>query len=125
MSMILSLVPPLGGILMARRRKYPAFQVFLVMLGVLFTLFYGFSSGTRNIFASYLVTFLIGYVFAVERRQTKEMAVITIVCGAALLVSTKMMLDFRDVGLKDYILKGYYKEASHTQEGQSLAVDNN
>jgi oligosaccharide repeat unit polymerase len=125
MSMILYLVPPLGGILLARRHKYPKVQVFLVMLGVLFTLFYGFSSGTRNLFASYLVTFLIGYVFASSRRQTKEIVVITAVVAVALLVSTKVMLDFRDVGLKDYILKGYYTEASHTQEGQSLAVDNN
>jgi len=125
MSMILYLVPPLGGILLARRHKYPFFQVLLVMFGVVFTLFYGFSSGTRNIFASYLVTFLIGYVFAASRKQTREVAVITALCVAALLVSTKVMLDFRDVGLEDYILKGYYSEASHTQEGQSLAVDNN
>jgi oligosaccharide repeat unit polymerase len=125
MSMLLYLVPPLGGILLARRRKHPKFQVVLVMLGVAFTLFYGFSSGTRNIFASYLVTFLIGYVFAAERRQTKEMVVLASVCLVALVVSTKVMLDFRDVGLEDYITQGYYKDASHTAEGQGIAVDNN
>ena len=125
LSMVLYLVPPLGGILLARRNKHPKFQVFLVMLGVLFTMFYGFSSGTRNVFASYLVTFLIGYVFASHRRQTKELFTITALTVVALLVSTKVMLDFRDVGLKDYLLKGYYKDASHTEEGQSLAVDNN
>ena len=125
LDMLLYLVPPLGGILLARRKKHPGFQVFLVMLGVLFTLFYGFSSGTRNIFASYLVTFLIGYCFAAGKRQTKEMVLITVLSVVALVVSTKVMLDFRDVGIKDYITQGYYKEASHTQEGQSLAVDNN
>jgi oligosaccharide repeat unit polymerase len=125
LSMILYLVPPLGGILMAQRRKYAWFSVFMVMLGVLFTLFYGFTSGTRNIFASYLVTFLIGYVFAANRRQTKEILVISAICVLTMLVSTKVMLDFRDVGFEQYIMKGYYKDASHTQEGQSLAVDNN
>jgi len=125
MSMILYLVPPLGGILLARRRKHPKMQVFLVMLGVVFTLFYGFSSGTRNLFASYLVTFLIGYVFASNRRQTKEIVIITSFVVVALVVSTKVMLDFRDVGLKAYIQEAHYTEASHTQEGQSLAVDNN
>jgi oligosaccharide repeat unit polymerase len=125
LDMLLYLVPPLGGILIARRGKHSKLQVFLVMLGVLFTLFYGFSSGTRNIFASYLVTFLIGYCFAANRRQTKEMIVIAAFSVVALLVSTKVMLDFRDVGLKDYIGQGYYKEASNTQQGQSLAVDNN
>jgi len=125
LSMFLYLVPPLGGILVARRAKYSKFQVVLVMLGVLFTLFYGFSSGTRNVFASYLVTFLIGYCFAANRRQTKEIAIVTVLTVAALVVSTKVMLDFRDVGLSDYVTQGYYKQASHTAEGQSLAVDNN
>jgi oligosaccharide repeat unit polymerase len=125
LSMLLYLVPPLGGILLARRRKHSALGVGLVMLGVLFTLFYGFSSGTRNIFASYLVTFLIGYVFAAKRSQTKEILVITACAVVALVFSTKVMLDFRDVGLADYITKGIYKEASHTEEGQTLAVDNN
>jgi len=125
LSMLLYLVPPLGGILLARRKSHPGFQVALVMLGVLFTLFYGFSSGTRNIFASYLVTFLIGYVFAAHRRQTREIIILTALSVVALVFSTKVMLDFRDVGLQDYITQGYYKQASHTAEGQSLAVDNN
>lgn len=124
-SMILYLVPPLGGILMARRQKHPKGQVFLVLLGVLFTLFYGFSSGTRNVFASYLVTFLIGYCFAASPRQTKEIVIMALLAGVALVGSTKLMLDFRDVGLKDYILGEHYKDPSRTQEGQSLAVDNN
>jgi oligosaccharide repeat unit polymerase len=124
--MILYLVPPLGGILMARRQKYPKFQVFLVMLGVMFTLFYGFSSGTRNIFATYLVTFMIGYAFAADRRRTKEIGFLGICCAVALVISTQMMLDFRDVGLSDYIKWGYYKPGSHPQDSQSsLAVDHN
>jgi oligosaccharide repeat unit polymerase len=123
-NMILYLVPPLGGILIARRKKYTKMAVAWVTAGVAFTLFYGFSSGTRNIFASYLVTFLIGYCFAASRKQGKEIIVITVASVVALVVSTKVMLDFRDVG-KDYIVQGFYKEPSHTQEGQTLAVDNN
>jgi len=125
LSMILYLVPPLGGILMARRKKYPIVAVALVFLGVIFVLFYGFSSGTRNIFASYLVTFLIGYVFAAHKSQTKEIFLVTALCAVTLIVSTKLMLDFRDVGLEAYILKHYYTDQSNTAEGQGLAVDNN
>ena len=124
-NMILYLVPPLGGILIARRKKHGKLAVALVAAAVLFTLFYGFSSGTRNIFASYLVTFLIGYCFAASRKQAKEIVIITVASVVALVGSTKLMLDFRDVGLKDYIVQGFYKEGSHTQEGQLLAVDNN
>ena len=103
LSMILYLIPPLGGILIARRRQYPKLQVFLVFLAVMFTFFYGFSSGTRNVFLSYLVTFLIGYCFAASKRQVKEIAIICAVCGVVTVAATKIMLDFRDVGLKDYI----------------------
>ena len=126
LSMLLYLVPPLGGILLARRKRYGWFSLSLVFLGVFFTLFYGFSSGTRNIFASYLVTFLIGYCFAAGRKQSKEVVVLTIVTVLALLVATKVMLDFRDVGLRDYLTADFYSyDRSHTQEGQTIAIDNN
>jgi len=125
LSMLLYLVPPLGGILLARRKRYGWFSLSLVFLGVFFTLFYGFSSGTRNIFASYLVTFLIGYAFAANRRQTREIVIVTVLCVAGLVISTKMMLEFRDVGLKDYVRSGHETVRPHAEEGQSLAVDNN
>jgi oligosaccharide repeat unit polymerase len=125
LSMLLYLVPPLGAILIAQRRKYSWISVFLVLLGVLFTLFYGFSSGTRNVFASYLVTFLIGYIFAASRRQTTEMIVVGVICVATMLFATKVMLDFRDVGLKQYIEHRNWEDESHLAEGQTLAVDNN
>jgi oligosaccharide repeat unit polymerase len=125
LDMLLYLIPPLGGILLARRSQHPKFQNTLVMLGVLFTFFYGFSSGTRNIFASYLVTFLIGYVFAANRKQTKEMLILTGVCAFSMVLATKVMLDFRDVGFEEYIAQGLYTAPSHTAEGQTLAVDNN
>jgi hypothetical protein len=70
--------------------------------------------------------FVIGYCFAANRRQVKEIVIIALCSAVAVVVSTKVMLDFRDVGLKDYIAEGYYKEPAHThQEGQALAVDNN
>ena len=59
--MFIYLIPPLAGIIIARRARYSLFNLALIAFGLLFTLFYGFTSGTRNVFASYLVTFLIGY----------------------------------------------------------------
>ena len=124
-SMILYLIPPLGGILLARRRHYPWFQVLLVVPALLFTLFYGFSSGTRNIFLSYLVTFVIGYCFSASARQKKEIIILGLCSAVAVVVSTKLMLDFRVVGLKEYIAEGHHEGESNTQEGQTIAVDNN
>ena len=65
--MLIYLVPPLAGIILARRQRFSFFSLLLVIAGLLFTLFYGFTSGTRNVLASYLVTLLIGYAFAVGR----------------------------------------------------------
>ena len=124
-SMILYLVPPLGGVLLARRARFSKFQIFLVMLAVLFTLFYGFSSGTRNVFLSFLVTFLIGYCFAANRRQMKEIVVLGAITVVLLLVSTKMMLEFRNVGLRSYMIFGLYKVNSRPTDEGALAVDNN
>jgi oligosaccharide repeat unit polymerase len=125
LDMLLYLVPPLGGILLARRDKHPKFQVFLVMIGVAFVLFYGFSSGTRNLFDSYLVTFLIGYCFAARKEQKKEIIIMSAICAVAMVASTKIMLDFRESGFEQYITQGLYKQPSNTEEGQDIAVDNN
>jgi oligosaccharide repeat unit polymerase len=124
-SMILYLVPPLGGILIGRRRKYPVIQVFLVLLGVIFTLFYGFSSGTRNLFASYLVTFMIGYAFAADRSRKWELIILTVVCAVTEVGSAKIMLEFRDIGLLDYVRDGDYHASARPQGEQTLAVDHN
>ena len=50
LGLFIYLLPPLAGIMIARRHRYPAAQIFLVCLALLFTAFYGFTSGTRNMF---------------------------------------------------------------------------
>ena len=123
LGMLLFLIPPMAGIILAQRKKYSAPQLFIVVGALLFTLFYGFTSGTRHIFDSYLVTFLIGYVFASEDRQRKELLTIAGACAVLLLISTVLMVRFRDIGLKSY-LSGEHQESRETRE-ESLSVDLN
>jgi len=103
LSMLLYLVPPIAGIIYARRSSYNAFQIGLVTLGFAFEMFYGFSSGTRNLFISFLVTFLIGYAFAMPKGRQTEMLAVMGGSLAAALVATVMMLNFRTVGLKEWL----------------------
>lgn len=103
LSMLLYLVPPIAGVVYARRSNYTAFQLALVTIGFAFEMFYGFSSGTRNLFISYLVTFLIGYAFGLHRGRTKELILVTSASAAVTLIATVMMLQFRTVGLKRWI----------------------
>lgn len=103
LGMVLYLVPPVAGIIIARRRTYSRLSLVLVGSGLLFTLFYAFSGGTRNVFAAYLLTFLIGYAFATGLDKKRELLTLTLAIATLLIVSTFAMLHFRDAGLASYM----------------------
>jgi hypothetical protein len=103
LGMLLYLVPPVAGIIMARRRSYSSFSLLLVGAGLLFTLFYAFAGGTRNVFASYLVTFLIGYAFAAGLEKKRELLIVSTATAVLLLASAYAMLHFRTDGLANYL----------------------
>ena len=107
LQLLIYLIPPLSGIIFARRYRFTLPQLVLVGATFLFTLFYGFSSGTRNIFASYLVTFFIGYAFALTPGRRKELIILGASCAVAFLVATVVMLEFRNVGFQNW-LDGVY-----------------
>jgi hypothetical protein len=101
--MVLFLIPPMSGIILARRRNYSSGQLVFIVFFLLFTLFYGYTSGTRHIFDSYLVTFLIGYAFATQKARRHELLYVAAVCAGLLIFSTVTMVKFREVGLKGYL----------------------
>jgi oligosaccharide repeat unit polymerase len=120
--MFIYLIPPLAGVIMGRRKRYGIFQLIAVALGALFVFFYGFTSGTRNLLASYLVTFLIGYAFALPKERRKEIVPACIACAVILFVSTTIMLRFRNVGFKDWMKNG---PPNGAPDEKSLFVDYN
>ena len=122
LNMFIYLVAPLAGVILGRRKRYGAFQLAGVILGALFVFFYGFTSGTRNLFASYLVTFLIGYAFALPRERRKEIVPVCITCAIVLVVATTIMLRFRNVGFKDWLKFG---PPTGAPEQKTLFVDYN
>lgn len=122
-AMLLNLIPPLAGIMIARRRKFTALQIILVWAGFLLTLFYGFSGGTRNVFAIYLITFLIGYAFALPEGRIIELGFASITCAVLLLVSNSLMLQFRNVGLRAF-MHGVREPETMQQVQRELTIDN-
>jgi hypothetical protein len=98
--MLLFLVPPIAGVVFARRHVFSKSQILLVAAGFAFEMFYGFSSGTRNLFISFVVAFLIGYAFALPRGRRTEMLAILITSVTVSLISTMWMLNFRQIGLR-------------------------
>ena len=89
---------------------------------LLFTFFYGFTSGTRNVFATYLVTFLIAYGVALPFGRQKELIALAIGAGLVMVFATYYMLQFRGVGLREYWHGNY--EQPPVQE-RTLFIDYN
>jgi oligosaccharide repeat unit polymerase len=123
MGVMLYLVPPLAGVILGRRKRYTPLAILLVLLAFLFTLFYGFCTGTRNIIASYLITFLAAYIYASSASRRQIIAITTVVFGI-LFVSTYYEIRFRTVGLRNY-LQGMESEPADEEEQMSLYVDYN
>lgn len=113
--MVLYLIPPLAGVILANRRGYSPAQVTFVVLGLVFTLFYGFTSGTRNILATYLATFLVAYAFTAGIQRKRELITLSTVIAVLFYIGSIMMLDFRNVGFSRY-LDGQKQEFLHEGE---------
>lgn len=103
LSMLLYLIPPIAGVVFARRHIFSKGQILLIAAGFAFELFYGFSSGTRNLFISFIVAFLVGYAFALPRGRRKEMLIVVAASVSVSLIATVWMLNFRQIGLKAWL----------------------
>lgn len=123
LGMLLYLLPPLAGIVFARRHRFGKFALTGIAAGTLFTFFYGFTTGTRNIFAAYLVTFLIGFAFASPPERKKQVVTLTIVISLTLLTATSVMLQFRQIGFRNW-WEAAPVRATETHE-QSMFIDYN
>jgi hypothetical protein len=124
LEMILELVPPIAGVIFGRRKKFPGWQLVIAAMGMLYVLYYGFSAGTRNVFDTDLVTFLIGYAFAMPPGKKKELIAVSGACVMLLVLSSFLMLQFREMGLKNYIANGYKRTIAFADQ-ESMFIDYN
>ncbi len=122
LGLFLYLVPPLCGIILARRTQYSASQLATVAILLAFVLFQGFVGGTRNIFASYLATFLIAYAFAAPEKRRKEVVIVAGICATVLFLATPIILQFRSTGFLNYLRNANYRAESPER---SMFIDYN
>jgi oligosaccharide repeat unit polymerase len=106
LGLLIYLIPPLAGIVLARHRVYRRTLKLIVVAGLLFTLFYGFSTGTRNVFAVHVITFVVAYLAFLPRLTFARMLLVGGAAGLLLLASAYYMLDFRQIGLGRYLDQG-------------------
>ena len=121
-ALMLYVLPPLAGVLWNRRKQLSIFQRLIVLAIFLLTMFQGFSGGTRNVFSAYIATCLMGYLLTLPKNTLWNTA---IPIGVAFLIvgyGSYHMLEFRTMGLRNYILNGVY-EGDTTRK--TLSVDYN
>jgi hypothetical protein len=99
---LIYLIPPIGGLVYARSQEYSPGQKIVVTVVVLFTFYYGFSSGTRNILAAYGITFLGVYFLTKTELTIWQLLRQGLPMLALLFLAMRYMLRFRNVGLGDF-----------------------
>lgn len=123
LSLLLFLVPPIVGLMFARRENYSVTSLVLALLAYLWLLFFGFCAGTRTIFAAYLITFLIAFTFASPSRRRGQVLVVAVVFGGIMVMATKVMLEMRTMGLKSWLDGERVMQV--TRQNSSVFVDDN
>jgi oligosaccharide repeat unit polymerase len=119
---LLYLVPPLAGVILGRVRRYSRGSRLLVFLGLVFTLFYGFSTGTRNIMVIFVVTFGLGYFFAEGGILTLRVKTTVFLAACLIGISAYYGVQFRNVGLGEFLLG---TQEQTTDAAPTLFVDYN
>jgi oligosaccharide repeat unit polymerase len=118
LGLLIYLLPPIAGLVFARREEYKIGQKVVVFLVLALTLFYGFSGGTRSTFITYSLTFMASYLLFKRNVTTRQLigygAMFILVTGIAVY----FMLEFRTVGLANYSL-------TEREHSETLFVDNN
>jgi oligosaccharide repeat unit polymerase len=117
LGLLIYLLPPIAGLVLARREQFKVFQKLIVSIILVFTLFYGFSSGTRNLFMIFLLTFASAYLIFRRNLRRWQIAISVGVVILATLIGTYLMLEFRTVGLAEFNVA--------QSESATLFVDNN
>jgi oligosaccharide repeat unit polymerase len=114
---VIYLIPPIAGFICAHLKRYNILQKLLVLVVLLFTFYYGFSGGTRSVFATYVITFAGMYFLAKPQVNLRQILLAGLPMLAVLLVATVYMLEFRNIGISKFSF------AEH--EVDTLFVDQN
>jgi hypothetical protein len=121
--LLLYLVPAIAGSILANSSRFTILQKAVVVLGLVFTFFCGFSGGTRNVFCVYLIIFLTSYILLKRNITWKRVIVLSGVAAALLYVAAYYMLQFRQVGLGSYVAGVGVEDRGWKRE--TLFIDNN
>ena len=122
MGLLIYVLPPLGAVILARRKLYGGVTVALVTAATALVFFYGFTTGTRNIFAVFVITFSIAYGYYLQGQAKAKTVTLFASAMIVIYLSINTMLEFRNIGFKAWI-EG--SESAQIDERDSLFIDFN
>ena len=123
LGLLIHLIPPVVGIILAKKRNFTAGQLSTAILILFITLFSGFTDGTRTIFIVYLVSFVTSYLIIKEDLSIRKFVVIISATFILVISASQLMIDFRRIGFENY-LQGD-RELAASIFGEQLFIDNN
>lgn len=122
LSLLITLIPPLAGIIWNRRKSFPFYQLLIVLIIFIFTLFQSFAGGTRNALIGNVATFLTAYLLTLPKNTVLNTLVPTVATSLVTVYASYYMLEFRTIGLQNYLADQVYASG---RGRESLAVDLN
>jgi hypothetical protein len=117
------LIPAVAGSILANPSRFTLSQKAITILGLAFTLFYGFSSGTRYVFCVYIIIFVTSYLLLKRDITWKRVIVLSCMTAGLLYLAAYYMLQFRTVGLEHYVSGGHEDVRGFRKD--TLFIDNN
>jgi hypothetical protein len=99
---LIYLLPPLGGAILAQRKRYSAASVLFVLAVLALTFFMGFTGGTRNVLLTYMITFCAAYLMLGPRLTWKRLILMGAPAIALSWLAAYYMIEARTFGVADY-----------------------
>ena len=98
LSLLIYILPPAAGLIFARAKQFSAFQKLVVSLILLLTFYYAFSSGTRNVLGTYVISMFGAYALSKPDLKLKRVMMIGLPIAGILLFASTVMLELRSAG---------------------------
>ena len=118
LSLLIYLLPPIAGFMLARAKQFSAVQKLFVMLVLALTFFYAFASGTRNVLGTYVIAMFGAYVLSKPDLKLKRLLMVGVPLTALLLFVSTLMLELRSAG-------GISSLANEERQYNTLYIDHN
>jgi hypothetical protein len=99
---LIYLIPPVAGLIYARSNEYTLLQKLIVTIVLVFTFYFGFTSGTRSVLGIYVITFVGVYFLAGRQITLRKALILTIPMLVILFFANYYMVAFRKIGLSNF-----------------------